>query len=136
MNSYKGKIPMLIYHGDKDQVLYYQLVKPGYDKHLKDLPNFNFTLIHGMGHSVVEDELTQSTAWVLKNLKDNEIVPWFMKQLNLFVCFQVKLSSELNLKGIYMSYSQLENMQLTDLSQIKAISSQMKWKSILCRKFD
>jgi len=49
-----------------------------------------------------------------------------MKQLNLFVCFQVKLSSELNLKGIYMSYSQLENMQLTDLSQIKAISSQMK----------
>lgn len=62
---------MLVYHGDEDEVLYYALVKPGYDKHLKGLPNFRFSLIKGMGHSVVNDELSESTAWILDNLKSN-----------------------------------------------------------------
>jgi predicted esterase len=62
---------MLVYHGDEDEVLYYELVKPGYDRNLKGLPNFRFSLIPGMGHSVVNDELSQSTAWILDNLKKN-----------------------------------------------------------------
>lgn len=69
----KGKIPMLVYHGDEDQTLQYKLVKPGYDKNFKDVQNFKFTLIHGMAHSVTDDQLTQATAWILKNLEKNSI---------------------------------------------------------------
>ena len=43
---------MTIYHGDSDDVLMYEWVKPKYDKHLQKLPNFRFKLIKDLYHSV------------------------------------------------------------------------------------
>jgi hypothetical protein len=43
---------MLVYHGDSDDVLNYNWVKPKYDKYLSALPNFKFRLIEDLYHSV------------------------------------------------------------------------------------
>ena len=49
---------MLVYHGERDDVLHYERVKPSYEKELKPLPNFKFKLIKGLGHSVIEEQLS------------------------------------------------------------------------------
>lgn len=64
---------MIVYHGESDDVLRYDWVKPKYDKHLQSLPNFRFKLIPGLPHSVNEEELSESTAWMLTQLKAQNI---------------------------------------------------------------
>jgi hypothetical protein len=44
---------MLVYHGDQDEVLEFDRIKPLYKKHLLGRPNFSFKLIEGLPHSVV-----------------------------------------------------------------------------------
>lgn len=44
---------MLVYHGDEDDLLDFDWVKPIYKKHLHGRSNFSFKLIQGLSHSVV-----------------------------------------------------------------------------------
>ncbi len=57
-SSKTEKIPMLVYHGSEDDVLTYKIVKPNYDKYLKNLPNFKFQLVPNLYHSVILKQLT------------------------------------------------------------------------------
>lgn len=64
---------MLVYHGDSDMVLNYKWVKPGYDKHLSTLKNFEFTLIKGLPHSVTISQMEMITKWIGVQLNKNNI---------------------------------------------------------------
>lgn len=64
---------MLIFHGDSDNVLDYKWVKPDYEKYLKELPNFQFTLLKKLGHTVTIEELKESTAWIVLQLEKTGI---------------------------------------------------------------
>lgn len=59
---------MLIYHGDSDEVLPYEYTQAKYAKHLEYLPNFKFKLIPNLPHSVVLDQLPETTDWMLAQL--------------------------------------------------------------------
>jgi hypothetical protein len=64
---------MLVYHGDSDDVLNFNWVKPQYIKHLKSLPNFSFKLLQGLPHSVCEQQLQETSEWIGKLLKERGI---------------------------------------------------------------
>lgn len=66
---------MLVYHGDEDEVLRYEMVKPIYAKHLEGLPNFTFKLIRGLPHGVFPQQISESAAWMQAQLKQSNIQP-------------------------------------------------------------
>lgn len=72
----QDKLSMFMYHGKNDAVIDWKRAKQGYDMMIGDRPNFQLTLVPYLQHSVYEDQLKETTDWILAKLKENKIEEW------------------------------------------------------------
>lgn len=58
-------MPLLVFHGDEDDVIDFKQAKKLYDKYLVGSDCFDFRLIPGLFHSVTKHELQAANKWIL-----------------------------------------------------------------------
>lgn len=59
----RKRIPGLIYHGDRDEVIDVTFAKSTYDRTLEGV-NYMYRLVRGLGHSVDRDEMVFIKGWI------------------------------------------------------------------------